>query len=137
MGLDTYFHHKLGKIQHLYFFMNLIFNITALICGLATNSVATLSDCIHDLSEMSLNVLQFYLMPYIIVLGGAIRFICFNWICIMLLFNLVRNLINQSSFASKHRIILMQMNLNHSSNQLDVQVQLVIHVWSLDGSVLF
>lgn len=52
--------------------MNLIFNITAIICGLATNSVATLSDCIHDLSETSLNVLQFYLMSYIIVLGGAI-----------------------------------------------------------------
>lgn len=52
MRVDTHHHHrKAGKNLAFVFFMNLTFNILVIIGGLATNSMAILSDCIHDLSD--------------------------------------------------------------------------------------
>lgn len=52
MRVDTHHHHKkAGENLAFVFFMNLTFNIIVIIGGLATNSMAILSDCIHDLSD--------------------------------------------------------------------------------------
>lgn len=52
MRLDTHHHHKkAGENLAFVFFMNLTFNIIVIIGGLATNSMAILSDCIHDLAD--------------------------------------------------------------------------------------
>ncbi|MBQ6512606.1 cation diffusion facilitator family transporter [Methanobrevibacter sp.] len=49
---DTHHHHKkAGENLAFVFFMNLTFNILVIIGGLATNSMAILADCIHDLSD--------------------------------------------------------------------------------------
>ena len=44
-------HKKAGKNLAFVFFMNLTFNIIVIIGGLATNSMAILADCIHDMSD--------------------------------------------------------------------------------------
>ncbi len=50
--MDTHHHHKkAGENLAFVFFMNLTFNIIVIIGGLATNSMAILSDCIHDLAD--------------------------------------------------------------------------------------
>ena len=52
MRIDTHHHHKkAGDNLEFVFFMNLAFNIIVIVGGLATNSVAILADCIHDLSD--------------------------------------------------------------------------------------
>ena len=52
MRIDTHHHHKkAGENLAFVFFMNLAFNIIVIIGGLATNSMAILSDCIHDLAD--------------------------------------------------------------------------------------
>ena len=52
MIIDTHHHHKkAGQNLAFVFFMNLIFNILVIVGGLATNSMAILADCIHDLSD--------------------------------------------------------------------------------------
>ena len=52
MRIDTHHHHKkAGENLAFVFFMNLIFNIIIIIGGLATNSMAILADCIHDMSD--------------------------------------------------------------------------------------
>lgn len=52
MRIDTHHHHKkAGDNLAFVFFMNLAFNIIVIVGGLATNSVAILADCIHDLSD--------------------------------------------------------------------------------------
>lgn len=52
MRIDTHHHHKkAGQNLAFVFFMNLAFNIIVIIGGLATNSMAILADCIHDLSD--------------------------------------------------------------------------------------
>ena len=52
MRIDTHHHHKkAGENLAFVFFMNLTFNILVIIGGLATNSMAILADCIHDLSD--------------------------------------------------------------------------------------
>lgn len=52
MRVDTHHHHKkAGENLAFVFFMNLAFNIIVIAGGLATNSMAILSDCIHDLSD--------------------------------------------------------------------------------------
>lgn len=52
MRIDTHHHHeKAGQNLAFVFFMNLIFNIIVIAGGLATNSMAILTDCIHDLSD--------------------------------------------------------------------------------------
>lgn len=52
MRLDTHHHHKkAGENLAFVFFMNLAFNLIVIIGGLATNSVAILADCIHDMSD--------------------------------------------------------------------------------------
>ncbi len=52
MRIDTHHHHKkAGQNLAFVFFMNLIFNILVIVGGLATNSMAILADCIHDLSD--------------------------------------------------------------------------------------
>lgn len=52
MRIDTHHHHKkAGENLAFVFFMNLAFNIIVIVGGLATNSVAILADCIHDLSD--------------------------------------------------------------------------------------
>ena len=52
MRIDTHHHHKeAGKNLAFVFFMNLTFNILVIIGGLATNSMAILADCIHDLAD--------------------------------------------------------------------------------------
>ena len=52
MRIDTHHHHKkAGENLAFVFFMNLAFNIIVIMGGLATNSMAILADCIHDLSD--------------------------------------------------------------------------------------
>lgn len=52
MRIDTHHHHKkAGENLAFVFFMNLTFNILVIIAGLATNSMAILADCIHDVSD--------------------------------------------------------------------------------------
>ena len=52
MRIDTHDHHKkAGENLAFVFFMNLAFNIIVIIGGLATNSMAILADCIHDMSD--------------------------------------------------------------------------------------
>ena len=49
--IHTRHHKKAGKNLAFVFFMNLTFNIIVIIGGLATKSMAILSDCIHDVSD--------------------------------------------------------------------------------------
>ena len=52
MRVDTHHHHKkAGENLAFVFFMNLTFNIIVIIGALLTNSMAILSDFIHDLSD--------------------------------------------------------------------------------------
>ena len=52
MRIDTHHHHKkAGENLAFVFFMNLTFNIIVILGGLATNSMAILADCIHDMSD--------------------------------------------------------------------------------------
>lgn len=52
MRIDRHHHHKkAGKNLAFVFFMNLTFNILVIIGGLATNSMAILADCIHDVAD--------------------------------------------------------------------------------------
>ena len=52
MRIDTHHHHKkASKNLAFVFFVNLTFNIIVIIGGLATNSMAILADCIHDMSD--------------------------------------------------------------------------------------
>lgn len=52
MRIDIHNHHKkAGENLAFVFFMNLTFNIIVIAAGLATNSMAILADCIHDLSD--------------------------------------------------------------------------------------
>ena len=52
MRIDTHHHHKkAGENLAFVFFMNLAFNIIVIVGGLATNSMAILADCIHDMSD--------------------------------------------------------------------------------------
>lgn len=52
MRIDTHHHHKkAGQNLAFVFFVNLLFNILVIAGGLATNSMAILADCIHDLSD--------------------------------------------------------------------------------------
>ena len=52
MRIDTHNHHKkAGENLAFVFFVNLAFNILVIAGGLATNSMAILADCIHDLSD--------------------------------------------------------------------------------------
>lgn len=52
MRIDTHNHHKkAGENLAFVFFMNLTFNIIVILGGLATNSVAILADCIHDMVD--------------------------------------------------------------------------------------
>ena len=52
MRIDRHHHHKkAGKNLAFVFFVNLTFNIIVIVGGLATNSVAILADCIHDLAD--------------------------------------------------------------------------------------
>lgn len=52
MRIDTHHHHKKASENLAFvFFMNLTFNIIVIIGGLATNSMAILADCIHDMSD--------------------------------------------------------------------------------------
>ncbi len=52
MRIDVHHHHKkAGENLAFVFFMNLIFNIIVIVGGLATNSMAILADCIHDMAD--------------------------------------------------------------------------------------
>ena len=52
MRIDTHHHHKkAGENLAFVFFINLAFNILVIVGGLATNSMAILADCIHDLAD--------------------------------------------------------------------------------------
>ena len=52
MRIDKHHHHKkAGENLAFVFFMNLVFNIIVILGGLATNSMAILADCIHDMSD--------------------------------------------------------------------------------------
>lgn len=52
MRIDIHNHHKkAGQNLAFVFFMNLAFNIIVIAGGLATNSMAILADCIHDMSD--------------------------------------------------------------------------------------
>ncbi len=52
MRIDVHHHHKkAGENLAFVFLMNLTFNIIVIVGGLATNSMAILADCIHDLAD--------------------------------------------------------------------------------------
>jgi len=52
MRIDSHNHHKNASENLAFvFLMNLSFNIIVIIGGLATNSMAIIADCIHDLSD--------------------------------------------------------------------------------------
>lgn len=52
MRIDVHNHHKkAGQNLAFVFFMNLTFNIIVIVGGLATNSMAILADCIHDVAD--------------------------------------------------------------------------------------
>ena len=52
MRIDTHHHHKkAGENLAFVFFVNLAFNILVIVGGLATNSMAILADCIHDMAD--------------------------------------------------------------------------------------
>ena len=52
MRIDTHHHHKKASDNLAFVFLwNLTFNIIVIIGGLATNSMAILADCIHDMSD--------------------------------------------------------------------------------------
>ena len=52
MRIDNHSHHKKASENLAFvFFINLTFNIIVIIGGLATNSMAILADCIHDMSD--------------------------------------------------------------------------------------
>ena len=52
MRIDTHSHHKKASENLAFvFFVNLTFNIIVILGGLATNSMAVLADCIHDMSD--------------------------------------------------------------------------------------
>ena len=52
MRIDKHHHHKkAGENLAFVFFMNMTFNIIVILGGLATNSMAILADCIHDMSD--------------------------------------------------------------------------------------
>ena len=52
MRIDVHHHHKkAGENLAFVFFMNLAFNIIVIAGGLATNSMAILADCIHDMAD--------------------------------------------------------------------------------------
>lgn len=52
MRIDIHHHHKkAGENLAFVFFMNLTFNIIVILGGLATNSMAILADCIHDMAD--------------------------------------------------------------------------------------
>lgn len=52
MRIDTHHHHKkAGENLAFVFFVNLAFNILVIAGGLATNSMAILADCIHDMAD--------------------------------------------------------------------------------------
>lgn len=51
MRIDTHHHKKAGENLAFVFFMNLAFNIIVIAGGLATNSMAILADCIHDMAD--------------------------------------------------------------------------------------
>lgn len=52
MRIDIHHHHKkAGQNLAFVFFVNLMFNIIVIVGGLATNSMAILADCMHDLSD--------------------------------------------------------------------------------------
>ena len=52
MRIDVHHHHKkAGENLAFVFFMNLAFNIIVIVGGIATNSMAILADCIHDMSD--------------------------------------------------------------------------------------
>ncbi len=50
-NIHNHHHKKAGKNLAFVFFMNLTFNLIVIIGGLATNSIAILADCIHDVSD--------------------------------------------------------------------------------------
>lgn len=50
-NIHNHHHKKAGKNLAFVFFMNLTFNLIVIIGGLATNSMAILADCIHDISD--------------------------------------------------------------------------------------
>ncbi len=52
MRIDTHHHHKkAGENLAFVFFMNLAFNLIVIAGGIATNSMAILADCIHDMAD--------------------------------------------------------------------------------------
>ena len=52
MRIDTHHHHKKASENLAFVFLvNLTFNIIVILGGLATNSMAILADCIHDMSD--------------------------------------------------------------------------------------
>ena len=62
MRIDVHHHHKkAGQNLAFVFFMNLTFNIIVIAGGLATNSMAILADCIHDMSDTISIAVAWYL----------------------------------------------------------------------------
>ena len=62
MRIDTHYHHKKASENLAFVFLiNITFNIIVIIGGLATNSMAILADCIHDMSDTISMALAWFL----------------------------------------------------------------------------
>lgn len=65
MRIDTHHHHKkAGENLAFVFFMNLAFNIIVIVGGLATNSMAILADCIHDMAD-TISIAIAWILEYV------------------------------------------------------------------------
>ena len=65
MRIDTHSHHKKASENLAFvFFVNLTFNIIVILGGLATNSMAILADCIHDMSD-TISMLVAWILEHI------------------------------------------------------------------------
>ena len=74
MRIDTHHHHKKARDNLAFvFLLNLTFNIIVIIGGLATNSMAILADCIHDMSD-TLSMAIAWILEHVAQKGATDKF---------------------------------------------------------------
>ena len=74
MRIDTHHHHKKASDNLAFvFLLNLTFNIIVIIGGLATNSMAILADCIHDMSD-TLSMAIAWILEHVAQKGATDKF---------------------------------------------------------------
>ena len=74
MRIDTHHHHKKARDNLAFvFLLNFTFNIIVIIGGLATNSMAILADCIHDMSD-TLSMAIAWILEHVAQKGATDKF---------------------------------------------------------------